>query len=166
MGWLPIPLLTIYDFTSQSSSIVLLLSNVTLQPPLSNHITTYATFMGCLINASSDAGFLCDHKIIENYFGTDDEIARFFINVRKDVAFDIEKSYLSKLFEDGNEYYRSDWHVRRADSSTLHPMVIHVSLSCPHTPNIHHDSDLLCYLCIYSSSKESKIKKFMYHLLE
>ncbi|XWS73952.1 hypothetical protein CRYUN_Cryun02cG0173700 [Craigia yunnanensis] len=85
-----------------------------LLPPLSNNIATYATFMGCLINASSDAGFLCDHKIIENYFGTDEEIACFFISVRKDVVFDLEKSYLSKLFEDEKKYYRNDWLVRWA----------------------------------------------------
>ncbi|OMP10803.1 hypothetical protein COLO4_04255 [Corchorus olitorius] len=71
--------------------------------------------MGCLINTPSDAGFLCDHKIIENYFGTDEEIAGFFNNVGKDVAFDIEKSYLAKVFEDVNEYYRNDWHVRWAE---------------------------------------------------
>ncbi|KAK6247325.1 hypothetical protein QUC31_018890 [Theobroma cacao] len=111
-GVLQIPLLTIDDFTSS-----VFLNCVAFEQCYnhrSNHITTYATFMGCLINTPSDAGFLRDHKIIENYFGTDEEIARFFNNVGKDVAFDIEKSYLSKLFQDVNEYYRNDWHVRWA----------------------------------------------------
>ncbi|XVF05226.1 hypothetical protein REPUB_Repub05bG0153700 [Reevesia pubescens] len=111
-GVLQIPLLTIDDFSSS-----VFLNCVAFEQcynHCSNHITTYATFMGCLINTHSDAGFLCDRKIIENYYGTDEEIARFFNNVRKDVAFDIEKSYLSKLFEDVNEYYRNDWHVRWA----------------------------------------------------
>jgi hypothetical protein len=36
------------------------------------------TFMGCLINNSKDAGFLFDHKIINNYYGTDEEVTRFF----------------------------------------------------------------------------------------
>lgn len=77
-------------------------------------ITDYATFMGCLIHTPSDAGFLCDHKIIENCFGTDEEVARFFTDVGKDVAFDIERSYLAKSIEEVNEYYWNDWHVRWA----------------------------------------------------
>lgn len=78
------------------------------------HITDYATFLGCLIHTPTDAAFLCDHKIIENCFGTDEEVACFFTNVGKDVAFDIRRSYLSKLIEDVNEYYWNDWHVRWA----------------------------------------------------
>lgn len=96
-GVLQIPVMTIDDFTSS-----VFLNCVAFEQCYnyrSNHITTYATFMGCSINTPSDAGFLCDHKIIENYFRRDEEIARFFNNVGKDVAFDIEKRYLSELFE-------------------------------------------------------------------
>ncbi|KAL3738681.1 hypothetical protein ACJRO7_020114 [Eucalyptus globulus] len=75
----------------------------------SMYITTYATIMGCLINAPN---FLGDHKIIENYFGTDKEIARFFNNVGKDVAFDIHRTYLSKVFEEVNEICQNYRHVR------------------------------------------------------
>ncbi|KAG4132143.1 hypothetical protein ERO13_D08G014150v2 [Gossypium hirsutum] len=85
-GVLQIPLLTIDDFLS-----LVFLNCVAFEQCyhyITNHVTTYATFMGCLINKPSDAS--------------------------KDVAFDIEKSYLSKLFEDVNEYYRNDWHVRWA----------------------------------------------------
>lgn len=71
--------------------------------------------MGCLINAPSDAGFLCEYKIVENYFGADEEIASFFNNVGKDVTFDIQRSYLSKVFEDVNEHYSNNWHVRWAE---------------------------------------------------
>ncbi|KAL5790508.1 hypothetical protein ACOSQ2_005396 [Xanthoceras sorbifolium] len=77
-------------------------------------VTDYATFMGCLINNPSDAGFLSDHKIIENYYGTYEEVTRFFDKVGKDVAFDLGKSYLSQLIKDVNEYYWNDWHVRWA----------------------------------------------------
>ncbi|KAK3192939.1 hypothetical protein Dsin_024249 [Dipteronia sinensis] len=77
-------------------------------------VTDYATFMGCLINNPNDAGFLSDHKIIENYYGTDEQVTRFFDKVGKDVAFDLGKSYLYKLIEEVNEYYWNDWHVRWA----------------------------------------------------
>ncbi|KAK2664957.1 hypothetical protein Ddye_003531 [Dipteronia dyeriana] len=77
-------------------------------------VTDYATFMGCLINNHNDAGFLSDHKIIENYYGTDEEVTQFFDKVGKDVAFDLTKSYLYKFIEDVNDYYWNDWHVRWA----------------------------------------------------
>ncbi|TXG70719.1 hypothetical protein EZV62_005654 [Acer yangbiense] len=37
-------------------------------------VTDYATLMGCLINNLKDDGFLSDHKIIKNYYGTDGEM--------------------------------------------------------------------------------------------
>ncbi|XP_030518334.2 UPF0481 protein At3g47200-like [Rhodamnia argentea] len=111
-GLLEIPILTIDDFWSS-----LFLNFVAYEQCYrrsTEHFTTYANFMGCLINTPADAGLLGDRKIVENYFGTDEEVARFFNNVRKDVAFDIHKSYLSKVFEEVNEYYQNDWHVRWA----------------------------------------------------
>ncbi|KAJ9188713.1 hypothetical protein P3X46_000082 [Hevea brasiliensis] len=111
-GILEIPPLTIDDFTSS-----FLLNCVAFEQCYSHcskHITTYITFMSCLINAPIDAGFLSDNGIIENYFGTDTEVAKFFNNIGKDIAFDIQRSYLAKLFEDVNEYYRNNWHVRWA----------------------------------------------------
>lgn len=111
-GVLEIPLLTVDDFTT--SVILNCVAFEQCYNHCSNHITSYVTFMGCLINAPSDAGFLCDYKIVENYFGTDEEVARFFNNVGKDVTFDIQRSYLSKVFEDVNEHYSNNWHVRWA----------------------------------------------------
>ncbi|KAL3738672.1 hypothetical protein ACJRO7_020105 [Eucalyptus globulus] len=111
-GVLEIPVLTIDDFWSS-----LFLNFVAFEQCYchsSKYFTTYANLMGCLINTPADAGFLGDHKIIENYFGTDKEVARFFNNVGKDVAFDIHRCYLSKVFEEVNEIYQNYWHVRWA----------------------------------------------------
>lgn len=111
-GLLEIPILTVDDFWSS-----LFLNFVAYEQCYrhsTKYITTYATFMGCLVNTPADAGFLGDRKIVENYFGTDGEVARFFNNVGKDVVFDIHRSYLSKVFEEVNEYYQNDWHVRWA----------------------------------------------------
>ncbi|KAI3823288.1 hypothetical protein L1987_04722 [Smallanthus sonchifolius] len=77
----------------------------------SKHITTYVVFMGCLMNTSTDVGLLSHNKIIENYFGTDKEIAKFFKNVGKDVAFDIKNNYLKEVFVELNEYCKNGWHV-------------------------------------------------------
>ncbi|KAK9999515.1 hypothetical protein SO802_019118 [Lithocarpus litseifolius] len=81
----------------------------------SKHITSYTTFMSCLISKPSDVGFLSDQNVIENDFGTDKEVVRFFSNISKDVPFDFRLSYLFKLFEDVNEHCRNKWHVRWAD---------------------------------------------------
>ncbi|XP_010272333.2 PREDICTED: UPF0481 protein At3g47200-like [Nelumbo nucifera] len=77
----------------------------------SKHITTYATLLDCLIDTPKDVGYLSKHNIIENYFGTDADIADLFNNLGKDVAFDIQRCYLTKLFDDVNTYYDSHWHV-------------------------------------------------------
>ncbi|KAJ4830700.1 hypothetical protein Tsubulata_018835 [Turnera subulata] len=80
----------------------------------SMHFTTYATFLDCLINTYKDVEYLTDHNIIENYFGTDSEVARFINDLGKEVAFDIERCYLSKLFNDIDNYYHNSWHVQWA----------------------------------------------------
>ncbi|PWA55721.1 hypothetical protein CTI12_AA425290 [Artemisia annua] len=77
----------------------------------SKDITTYVVFMGCLMNTSTDVGLLSEKKIIENYFGTDKEIAKFFKNVGKDVAFDTRNNYLIGLFSELNSYCKNGWHV-------------------------------------------------------
>ncbi|XP_048135897.1 UPF0481 protein At3g47200-like [Rhodamnia argentea] len=111
-GTLEIPVLKLDDFLSS-----LLLNFVAFEQcyhHCTKHITTYATFMGRLMNTPADAGFLGDRKIVENYLGGDEEVARFFSIIGKDVAFDIERSYMSKVFEDVNRYYQNGWHVRLA----------------------------------------------------
>lgn len=80
----------------------------------SKHITTYATLLDCLINSAKDVEFLSDRCIIENYFGTDTEVARFINNLGKDVSLDIDRCYLSHLFNEVNQYYNSTWHINWA----------------------------------------------------
>lgn len=111
-GTLEIPILKLDDFLSS-----LLLNFVAFEQcyhHCTKHITTYATFMGRLMNTPADAGFLSDRKILENYLGGDEEVARFFSIIGKDVAFDIENSYMSEVFECVNRYYQNGWHVRWA----------------------------------------------------
>ncbi|KAF8039558.1 hypothetical protein BT93_B1928 [Corymbia citriodora subsp. variegata] len=111
-GTLEIPILKLDDFLSS-----LLLNFVAFEQcyhDCTKHITTYATFMGRLMNTPADAGFLSDRKIVEDYLGGDEEVARFFSIIGKDVAFDIEKSYLCEVFEGVNRYYQNGWHVRWA----------------------------------------------------
>jgi hypothetical protein len=112
-GVLEIPLLAIDD--SISSFFLNCVAFEQCYSNCSKHITSYVTFMSCLINKPSDVGFLSDQNIMENDLGTDKEVVRFFSNISKDVAFDFQQSYLSKLFENVNEHCRNQWHVRWAD---------------------------------------------------
>ncbi|KAI3512186.1 hypothetical protein L1887_19435 [Cichorium endivia] len=80
----------------------------------SKHFTTYVTLIDCLINTSRDVGLLCDWNIIENYLGTDAEVATFVNNMGKDISFDIDACYMARLFDDVNRYYNSGWHVQWA----------------------------------------------------
>ncbi|GAU16038.1 hypothetical protein TSUD_339090 [Trifolium subterraneum] len=78
------------------------------------YLTTYVTFLDCLINTYRDVEYLCDRNIIENHFGTEGEVASFINNAGKDVAVDFDSCYLSSLFNEVHEYYRNSWHVQWA----------------------------------------------------
>ncbi|KAK6942646.1 Protein of unknown function DUF247, plant [Dillenia turbinata] len=111
-GVLEMPTITIDDFYTS-----FLLNCVAFEQCHKNstkHMTTYTTLLDCLVNSARDVEHLTERNIIENYYGTDGEVARFINNMGKDVAFDIEKCYLTKLFNDVNEYYQNGWHVQWA----------------------------------------------------
>ncbi|XP_030525848.1 UPF0481 protein At3g47200-like [Rhodamnia argentea] len=111
-GVLEIPVLKFDDF--MSSLFLNFIAFEQCHRGSSKHVTTYATFMACLLNTPADAGLLCDRKIIERYFGTDERIAHFFSNIGKDVVFDIHNNYLCQVFEDVNKYNEKDWRVHWA----------------------------------------------------
>ncbi|KAG7960434.1 hypothetical protein I3843_10G123300 [Carya illinoinensis] len=75
---------------------------------VSTHFTTYATFLECLVETAQDVGYLRHHNIMENNFGNDDKVACFINKMGKDVMVRRD-CYLSKLFENVDEYYRSSW---------------------------------------------------------
>lgn len=113
-GVLEIPHISIDDFIT-----AFLLNSVAFEQCYSDcpkHMTAYATFMGCLINnLVTRAEFLCEQKIVENYFGTADDLTHFFNNLGKEVSFDIGNNYLSNVFVDvrwaefKDTYFNSPW---------------------------------------------------------
>lgn len=108
-GVIEMPRITLDDF--MSSFLINCVAYEQCHGACSKHMTTYATLLDCLINTAKDVQFLSDRGIIENYYGTDAEIARFINNLGKDVSFDIDSCYLAKLFNEVNEHYNSNWHV-------------------------------------------------------
>ncbi|OMO82092.1 hypothetical protein CCACVL1_12079 [Corchorus capsularis] len=111
-GIIEMPPITIDDFMSS-----LLLNCVAFEQCHSSrtkHFTDYATLLDCLVNTYKDVEYLCESNIIENYFGTEGEVARFINDLGKDTAFDINNCYLASLFKDVHQYYRNSLHVQLA----------------------------------------------------
>ncbi|KAL6133563.1 hypothetical protein ACLB2K_065798 [Fragaria x ananassa] len=97
-GVIEMPQITIDDF--MSSFLLNCVAYEQCHKSCSKHITTYATFLDYIVNTYKDVEYLADRNIIENCFGNDEEVANFINNLGKDVVFDPEKCYLSKLFND------------------------------------------------------------------
>lgn len=111
-GAIEMPTITIDDF--MTSFLLNCVAYEQCQSGCSKHITTYATLIDYLVNTARDVEYLCDGNIIENNLGTDAEVALFINNLGKDVAFDMDLCYLSKLFNDVHDYYSSSRHVQWA----------------------------------------------------
>ncbi|XP_061340276.1 UPF0481 protein At3g47200 [Gastrolobium bilobum] len=111
-GVIEMPTITVDDFMSS-----FLLNCVAFEQCYSGcsmQFTTYVTLLDCLINTYRDVEYLCDRNIIENHFGKEGEVAQFINNAGKDVAVDLDTSYLSELFNQVHQYYHSSWHVQWA----------------------------------------------------
>ncbi|CAH2072158.1 unnamed protein product [Thlaspi arvense] len=117
-GLLEIPLLVFDDFIS--SLLINCVAFEQFNMKCSTEITSYVTFMGCLINKEEDATFLIENGMIENYFGTGEQISSFFKNIGKEISFSISKSYLSKVFEGVNKYSAQGYHVQWAGFKYTH----------------------------------------------
>uniref|UniRef100_A0A0D3BRI9 Uncharacterized protein n=1 Tax=Brassica oleracea var. oleracea TaxID=109376 RepID=A0A0D3BRI9_BRAOL len=111
-GAIEMPSITVDDF--MSSFLQNCVAYEQCHVACSKHFTTYATLLDCLMNTYKDVEYLCDQNIIENYFGTEAEVAGFVNSLGRDVAFDMADCYLNDLFKDVNEYYKSSWHVEWA----------------------------------------------------
>ncbi|XP_059429233.1 UPF0481 protein At3g47200-like [Corylus avellana] len=78
----------------------------------SMHFSIYATFLEGLVNTVQDAEYLSDHRVIENFFGTNAEVVRFIKDLGKDLNIHLaeEEFYLFELFEDVAKYYQKRLH--------------------------------------------------------
>ncbi|KAL9229787.1 hypothetical protein vseg_005218 [Gypsophila vaccaria] len=74
-----------------------------------NDITAYVVFMDSLIKSAQDVSYLHYCGILEHWLGNDVEVADMFNHLCREVVFDINDSYLSKVTEEINSYYRCKW---------------------------------------------------------
>ncbi|XP_020679143.1 UPF0481 protein At3g47200-like [Dendrobium catenatum] len=111
-GVLYIPHLFIHDETKSLFLILIVFEQCHLE--CGNHITSYLTFMNNLINSEVDVGYLHDNEIIENWLGSDGEMADMFNWRCQEVVSNINDCYLSELPEQMNRYYNNKWNTLRA----------------------------------------------------
>ncbi|KAG2682909.1 hypothetical protein I3760_10G006000 [Carya illinoinensis] len=111
-GVIEMPRIAIDDF--MSSFLVNCVAFEQCHKSRFKHVTTYVTLLDYLVNSAKDVEYLSDRNIIENDYGTEGEVARFINNMGKEVAFDFDKCYLSKLFNDVHNYHQNSWHVQLA----------------------------------------------------
>ncbi|KAL8140562.1 hypothetical protein V2J09_006583 [Rumex salicifolius] len=77
----------------------------------SKHFTAYIVLLDCLVKSENEIRYLCNNDIIENYIGTDAELASFINILGKNVSVDVDQCYLTDLFREIKSYQRS-WNVR------------------------------------------------------
>ncbi|XP_047307715.1 UPF0481 protein At3g47200-like [Impatiens glandulifera] len=108
-GTLEMPKITIDEFMSCFMINCVVFEQC--QRTCSKQFTTYTTLLDYLVNTSKDVEYLLDQDVIENYFGTDEEVATLFNNLGKEVPFDVNRCYLSTLFKQVDDYHKSIWHI-------------------------------------------------------
>ncbi|CAA0840990.1 Plant protein of unknown function (DUF247 [Striga hermonthica] len=111
-GVLKIPRLLIHDGTKSLFLNLIALEQCHLD--CTNDITSYVIFMDNLIDSPADVSYLHYCGIIENWLGSDAEVANIFNRLCQEVVFDINDSSLSRLSEQVNRYYEHRWNAWRA----------------------------------------------------
>ncbi|KAL8473034.1 hypothetical protein ACS0TY_030035 [Phlomoides rotata] len=111
-GILKIPRLLIHDGTK--SLFLNLIAYEQCHLDCSNDITSYVIFMDNLIDSPDDVSYLHYCGIIENWLGSDQEVADLFNRLCQEVVFDINDGSLSRLSEQVNRYYDHRWNAWRA----------------------------------------------------
>ncbi|KAL5700864.1 hypothetical protein ACHQM5_026266 [Ranunculus cassubicifolius] len=111
-GILYIPRLVIHDSTK--SIFLNLMAFEQCYPHCSNHVTSYISFMDGLINSPNDVAYLRHRRIIDHGLGSEEEVAILFNNLCKEISFNINDCYLSKVSSDVNRYFDKRWNRWRA----------------------------------------------------
>lgn len=111
-GVLKLPRLLVHDGTK--SLFLNLIAFEQCHLDCTNDVTSYVIFMDNLIDSPADVSYLHYCGIIENWLGSDAEVAELFNRLCREVVFDINDSSLSRLSEQVNRYYDHRWNAWRA----------------------------------------------------
>ncbi|XXG54320.1 hypothetical protein AAC387_Pa03g2232 [Persea americana] len=79
-------------------------------PHQGDNITSYCSFMARLVNKPRDVEILKKSKIIENWLGSDEEVARLFNDLGKGIfLYDLKCGYLGKTYEQVTKHKPKHW---------------------------------------------------------
>ncbi|XP_058077031.1 UPF0481 protein At3g47200-like [Magnolia sinica] len=108
-----IPALSIYDSTTNT----LFRNMIALEqcyPESGTYFTSYAIFMHCILQTTTDVMVLKQCRIIEHWLGSDEEVVHLFNRMCKGLTIDFKDNYLSGLTNRVAEICETDWHGWRA----------------------------------------------------
>ncbi|KAK9115909.1 hypothetical protein Sjap_014856 [Stephania japonica] len=111
-GVLRMPPLIIHDSTK--SILLNLMAFEQCYPHCSTHVTSYASFMDGLISCTRDVQQLRYRGIVVHGLGSEEEVASLFNKLCREIAFDVNDSYLAGVSADVNKYFDTKWHRWRA----------------------------------------------------
>ncbi|XP_058112900.1 UPF0481 protein At3g47200-like [Magnolia sinica] len=111
-GVLKIPPLSIEDYTG--TLFCNLVAFEQCHPQCSPDFTTYLFFLDGLINSANDVELLHYSGVIQHSLGSDDEVARLVNSLCKEIALDMDNSYLCMQSKDLYNYCNDDWVRLRA----------------------------------------------------
>ncbi|XP_077217779.1 UPF0481 protein At3g47200-like [Tasmannia lanceolata] len=120
-GVLHIPPLVIHDSTK--SIFLNLMAFEQCYPYCTNHVTSYISFMDGLINCPKDVGYLRQLGIINHWLGSEEDVARLFNGLCREIALDVDNCYLSDVSAEVNLLFDRRWHAWRA--SLMHEYLRH-----------------------------------------
>nr|CAD1841055.1 unnamed protein product [Ananas comosus var. bracteatus] len=113
-GVLEIPFLSVENSTLSRFTNLVAFKQCGGCKPEEAYMTSYATFMDCIIDTPGDVAILHRSGILENKLASDKELAVFFNQLSDCAAMDYEKHCLAGLFRDVRKFCDSDWPKWRA----------------------------------------------------
>lgn len=79
-----------------------------------SYIIDYFAFMNGLVNTPKDVETLVQHGIIQNWLGSNEQVANFFNNIFKQIRLRVDNFYYSHVCRDLNTYASTPWHRWKA----------------------------------------------------
>ncbi|KAL7178872.1 hypothetical protein ACSBR1_042267 [Camellia fascicularis] len=106
------PTVLIHDLTK--SIFLNLMAFEQCYPHCDSYITSYISFMDELIDSPKDVEHLHEKRIIAHQFGSEEDVATLFNNLRKEIVFDTSDYYLLDVSQKLNKHYQQKWRTWKA----------------------------------------------------
>ncbi|KAL5698043.1 hypothetical protein ACHQM5_029131 [Ranunculus cassubicifolius] len=106
-GVLAIPKITLSASTKSTFRNIIAMENC--HPGSKYYVTDYMILMNYLINTREDVGVLISSKVIDSYFGNDEQVIQLFNSMRRGVIRNTTSSYYYGIIHELNVYSNRRW---------------------------------------------------------